>query len=130
MHIISSSPHAACCLAPTWYGELRTWPTSEEIAADQQRRTVQDQQAQQQRAVQAQRDAESAARINSLCEEQQMCVRYGNAAKHCAVAANFDSCMKVMMPGEDVVASYDCRSDGSLKQPPAEPPADMPSRFT
>lgn len=99
------------------YGELRTWPTSEEIAADQQRRTVQDQQAQQQRAVQAQRDAESAARINSLCEEQQMCVRYGNAAKHCAVAANFDSCMKVMMPGEDVVARYACRSDGS-KHPP------------
>ena len=54
-----------------------------------------------------------------------MCVRYGNAAKHCAVAANFDSCMKVMMPGEDVVARYACRSDGSK-----HPPADMPSRFT
>jgi hypothetical protein len=33
--------------------------------------------------------------------------------------------MKVMMPGEDVVARYACRSHGSK-----HPPADMPSRFT
>jgi len=63
--------------------------------------------------------------INSLCDELQMCARYGNAAKHCAVAANFDNCIKVMLPGENVVASYDCQSDGSLRHPPGEVPTRM-----
>lgn len=89
-------------------------PTPAEIVADQQRL-----------AIQAQQSTDRDATVNGLCDELKMCARYGNAAQHCAVAANFDNCMKVMLPSENVIASYDCQSEGSLRHPPGEVPSRM-----
>jgi hypothetical protein len=41
-------------------------------------------------------------------------------------SANYDACMKIMMPGgEDYQAAVSCRGDGSL----IRPPDDMPYRW-
>jgi hypothetical protein len=89
-------------------------PTPEEQAAYRQ-----------QEANRAQQQAERAARFTTLCKQQQMCRRYKDAVKSCAPAANFDACVKILMPGEDTVSQMSCLSDGSVRQPSA----DMPSTF-
>ena len=89
-------------------------PTPEEQAAYRQ-----------QEANRAQQQAERAARFTTLCKQQQMCRRYKDAVKSCAPAANFDACVKILMPGEDTDSQMSCLSDGSVRQPSA----DMPSTF-
>ena len=89
-------------------------PTPEEQAANRQ-----------QEANRAQQQAERAARFTTLCKQQQMCRRYKDAVKSCAPAANFDACVKILMPGEDTDSQMSCLSDGSVRQPSA----DMPSTF-
>ena len=79
----------------------------------------------QQEANRAQQQAERAARFATLCKQQQMCKRYKDAVKNCAPAANFDACMKILMPEEDIVSQMSCLSDGSVRQPSA----DIPSTF-
>jgi hypothetical protein len=107
---------------PLSFGAFYIWlathpappPTPEEQAAYRQ-----------QEANRAQQQAERAARFATLCKQQQMCKRYKDAVKNCAPAANFDTCMKILMPGEDIVSQMSCLSDGSVRQPSV----DMPSTF-
>jgi hypothetical protein len=67
------------------------------------------------------------ARIKTWCPMYQICERYAKAVERCAPGtANFDACMKIMMPGrEDYRAAVSCRGDGSL----IRPPDDMPYRW-
>ena len=107
---------------PLSFGAFYIWlathpappPTPEEQAANRQ-----------QEANRAQQQAERAARFTTLCKQQQMCRRYKDAVKSCAPAANFDACVKILMPGEDIVSQMSCLSDGSVRQPSA----DIPSTF-
>jgi hypothetical protein len=114
---------------PLSFGAFYIWlathpappPTPEEQAAYRQQEAA----YRQQEANRAQQQAERAARFATLCKQQQMCKRYKDAVKNCAPAANFDACMKILMPEEDIVSQMSCLSDGSVRQPSA----DMPSTF-
>ena len=79
---------------------------------------------------QSQNDSQAAtiARLGTWCPLYQMCERYAKAVERCTPgSANYDPCMKIMMPGgEDYRAAVSCRGDGSIIRP-AE---DMPYRWT
>jgi hypothetical protein len=67
------------------------------------------------------------ARLRTWCPMYQMCERYAKAVERCTPgSANYDACMKIMMPGgENYQAAASCRGDGSL----IRPPDDLPYRW-
>jgi hypothetical protein len=72
------------------------------------------------------REAASAAsqEINRrLCKLKAICEHYGRSRQQCAIAANFQNCLRVKLNDEDYERVDSCRSDGHIDPPSAEPSA-------
>ncbi len=77
-------------------------------------------------AAQRVRDEQTARqeRVTSLCRAWQTCQDYSSARQECAVAGDFNNCLRIKL-GEDIARVSDCASDGNLLYPPS----DMPNRL-
>jgi hypothetical protein len=73
------------------------------------------------------RDANSQriAREAALCLSWRICREYSKARQDCAIAGNFETCVRVKMGDENLGSVSYCANDGSL----LNPPADMPNRL-
>jgi hypothetical protein len=68
---------------------------------------------------------ERVARETALCRSWRICREYAEARQVCAVAGNFDTCVRVKVGDQNYQEVSFCANDGSL----LSPPADMPSRL-
>jgi hypothetical protein len=66
----------------------------------------------------------AAVRLDELCERAKTCQRYGAARQQCAVAYDFNNCVKIKM-SDDFSYSVLCHDSGR----PRGEPADVPSEF-
>ncbi len=64
-------------------------------------------------------------RDRSLCRTALICRHFGEAKQACAVAGDFNSCVRVKVGDKDMGATSLCTSDGSV----ADEPTDMPNRL-
>jgi hypothetical protein len=70
-------------------------------------------------------DVAKADRDRSLCHTALICRRFGEARQTCAVAGDFDACVRLTVGEKDMSATSLCKSDGSV----ADAPSDMPNRL-
>jgi hypothetical protein len=70
-------------------------------------------------------DVAKADRERSLCHTALICRRFGEARHACAVAGDFDNCIRVTVGEKDMGTTSLCMSDGSV----ANEPSDMPNRL-
>ena len=59
-----------------------------------------------------------------LCGAWNVCQDYSSARQACAVAGDFNNCLRVKL-GDSIVSIADCRNDGTL----IDEPPDMPGRL-
>jgi hypothetical protein len=70
-------------------------------------------------------DVAKADRDRSLCRTALICRHFSEARQSCAVAGDFNNCIRVKVGEKDMDRTASCAADGSL----ADPPADMPNRI-
>jgi hypothetical protein len=70
-------------------------------------------------------DVAKADRERSLCHTALICRHFGEARQACAVAGDFNNCMRVKLGEKDLGTTSLCTSDGSI----ANEPPDMPNRL-
>jgi hypothetical protein len=98
-------------------------PTQVELEAQAQQRQAQ--QLAYERRVEDARKAAAArgARASWLCRISRSCEKYASVRQDCAVAGDFDNCLRVKM-GSDMNDTMYCTNDGHITYPPD----DMPSK--
>jgi hypothetical protein len=64
-------------------------------------------------------------RTKALCHTASVCRRFTKVRQECAIAGDFNSCLRIKIGDKDIDTAMNCKNDGNL----AFPPSDMPTRF-
>jgi hypothetical protein len=72
-----------------------------------------------------QQQASERQRTQSLCHQQALCRKFGEARQECATAGNYKNCLSIKM-GDDAMDLYPCMNDGTAWGAPK----DIPNRLT
>jgi hypothetical protein len=70
-------------------------------------------------------DVAKADRDRSLCHTALICRHFAEARQACAVAGDFNNCIRVKVGEKDMDTTSLCTNDGSV----ADEPSDMPNRL-